>query len=165
MRRIVFIVALAVLATPISASAKSWQTFRSPHLAFAVQYPPGWHVTGSPTVGPVGLQSGTYSINIQVLPVRPAATIVQTTRQVTQSDSTFSRVRWTRTTLGGRPAMVGVDSPPTEGGVPISDGIYISSWRGRVYEVIFAAYHKPAFRRLNQFPSVYGQIFRTWRFL
>ena len=165
MRRLAPIAALVLLATPLHVSAKSWQTFRSPNLAFSVQYPPGWHVTGSATVGPVGLQSGTYSINIQVLPVRPASSIQQTTRQVTRTDPTFARVQWTRTTLGGRPAMVGVDSPPTEGGVPISDGIYISGWRGRVYEVIFAAYHKPAVRRLSQFPAVYGQIFRTWRFL
>ncbi|GAC1321791.1 MAG: hypothetical protein NVS2B16_01210 [Chloroflexota bacterium] len=134
-------------------------------MAFALQYPPSWRVTGSPTIGPVNFQSGVSGIDVRILPMRAAATIKQTVKQVTRSDITYARVHWVRTTLGRQPAMVGVDSPPTEGGVPLSDGIYITSWRGRVYVVIFTAYHKPAITRLGQFPAVYGQIFRTWRFL
>ena len=165
MRRFAAVIALALLANPFHASARGWSTFRDPKMAFALQYPPGWKVSGTPALGLVVLQSGTLSINVRMVPVRPGRNALQTARAVARLDPALSRVQWTRTTLGGRPARAGVDSPPTEGGVSVSDGIYVVTWRRRVYEVIIASYHKPALKRLSQFPAIYGQILRTWRFL
>lgn len=165
MQRLALVAVLAVLATPLQVSAAAWSTFQSKNLAFSIRYPSNWKEGGSPTLGPVTFQSGSMSMSIGFLPVKPASTIKQTVKRVGQYDQTFARVSWSRTTLGGRPSMAGVDSPSTEGGVAISDAVYIVGWRGRVYDVTLSSLHKPPYKRLQQFPAIYRQILSTWRFL
>ncbi|MGI8825465.1 MAG: hypothetical protein ACR2JC_07455 [Chloroflexota bacterium] len=164
MRRFVPLLFMGLLAAPLPALAGSWYTYHSNRMAFSLRYPPSWRVTG-PVTGPIVVAGPALSMNIQILPLRPAPSMRQTVSAVGRYDQALSRLRWTRTSLGGRPAMSSVLSPPTEGGVTLSDGVYISASRGHVYEVLFVTYHKPPTRRLARFPAVYGQILHTWRFL
>ncbi len=61
--------------------------------------------------------------------------------------------------------MATVIIPPTEGGALVSQAIYLTQWRSRVYEITLFSVHNPALSRVKQFLPVYGKILATWRFL
>jgi hypothetical protein len=84
----------------------------------------------------------------------------------TTGNQQFAHLHWSRTTLGGKAAMVGIIRPSTEGGVALSNAVLVTQWHTHIYEVSVTAYNsKPVPSRLQQFPRVYGQILRSWRFL
>jgi hypothetical protein len=78
--------------------------------------------------------------------------------------STFRSIHWTGTKLGGHAALTGVDRISTEGGVAMVDGVYLTTSGSRTYEIVMAAYNKPAPTTFSQFPGVYRTILSTWRF-
>jgi hypothetical protein len=110
-----------------------------------------------------------YGVVISVLHLNPGHTIRETVQRFVSyerrnGNAVFAHLHWTAATLGGRSAMGSVMVPPTEGGVAISYGVYLSAWRKRTYEVTIVSYGQLAARRLSKFPSVYRQILASWRF-
>ncbi len=189
MRRLVFVMMVATLVAPASASAGSpsmpsitrsstWHTFSSKRLGFAFRYPPGWKLIPS-SVAPQAARQvivwyqgrSNYQLNASLLPFKADRTLLATLkrflayeRSITQS-TMYAQIRWTSASLGGKPALAGVLRPPTEGGVAVANGIYLSQWRSRVYEVIITSTRSPALSQLGQFPSIYRKILATWRFI
>ena len=170
MRRFLPLVLLAGLAFPLIASASSWRQFSSKSFGFSVKYPAGWILSKTDVPQQVSIQhtgSKTYSLQISVIPVKPARTIGATMARVkayavSRGDASLRSVRWSATSLGGRPALAGVLHPPTEGGVAIADGIYVAASKKHVYELTSVAYGA---RSLAQFPSVYRTMLSSWHFL
>jgi hypothetical protein len=183
MRRFVLVFLLAVLLAPSGVSAasrkapKGWRVYTSRPMHISLEYPSNWKLfpmvlpnqPGEVTLSHQG--TSIYSLQIQILPFSAAASIGKTlqlflgyARRTTHS-SVYARTRWSAVTLGGRTAMAGVLRPSTEGGSSLSDAIYIAQWRGLVYEITAADFHKPPLSRLSQFPSIYAKILATWRFL
>ena len=188
MRRCVLAVLLAALILPASASAASprathhasipWRVYRNTRLGFAFRYPANWALNAGNPASKTGDQvaieypgRGNYSLTAEILPISATPSLSETLqrviayqRSVTHS-ALFAHIAWSRTSLGGRPAEAGVLRPSTEGGVPVSNGIYVTQWRSRVYQITIFSEHKPPFSRLSQFPSIYGRILATWRFI
>jgi hypothetical protein len=170
-----FLLALValVLLLPAIASAASWHRFSSKSLGFALQYPPGWRLTTSQQPKQVALQyqgHQVYSLQVSLLAVKPGSSMAQTLSRVTTyerslGDTAFVSVHWAAASVGGRSAVAGVFRPSTEGGVAISTGIYLTASRSRVYELTVVDYRHPPASKLAQFPGIYQQILKTWRFL
>ncbi len=172
-RRSLFLV-IAALCLPGIALAASWHHAGSKSLGFTVLYPPGWHesVIQQPD-GPQLVLSyqgkRVYALMIQVLALKPASSASQTTSRFVQYErrqgsSEFDSVRWSRASIGGRPAESGIARPSTEGGVAAAQGIYVVASKTRVYEITLASYGSRAVSAIGQFPAVYRQILATWRF-
>jgi len=189
MHRVLFAVFLATLVAPLDVSARSWQSaahkgatpwyhFSDKKLGFAFRYPPNWRLTNSnlPTTFPKSISlsyqgTTTYALTASLLAL-PAGRLLGDTlnRFIATARSNRSTLvataRWARTSLGGIPSMVTiVKGPPTEGGVTVSNAIYIARWRARVYEITLFCQRRPAPSSLTQFPSVYLHILSTWRFI
>lgn len=175
MRRICSPMLLIMLALPTLAHATSWRTFHNRQLGFAFHYPGTWKLALSnlPSNKQVTInsQSGpAYALVASIVAARPGHSLGQTmqrfvTYEMSIGNAQLSHLHWSRTDLGAKPAMVGIVKPSTEGGVAIANAILVTQWRGHIYEVTLTAYSKPAPSHLRQFPGVYGQILRSWRFL
>jgi hypothetical protein len=173
MRRSLVALILLLFLTPTLASAESWKSFSSKSFGFSVRYPTGWSLMMVQQTKQLLLQHQghpVYSVNVSVLPVKSAGSPTKTVERVTtyqrrMGNTDFASIHWTSTSVGGHAARAGILQPPTEGGVALSNGIYIVSSGSRVYEITLAAYRKPAARSLAQFPSVYRRILSTWHFL
>jgi hypothetical protein len=178
MRRVLSGLLLAIVIAPLAPlaahAAKPWPLFSNKHLGFSVRYPPGWKVAAfdqlqNKQVTMISSGKVNYALNVTILPLRPGKTR-QATKNVfvsfearSQHNPIFQRVPWSATTLGGRTASVTLIKPSTEGGVGISSAVYVVPWRNSLYEITLTAYKRLS--RLGQFPALYGQILRTWRFL
>jgi hypothetical protein len=175
MRRVLISLCLLTLAAPLAAQASTWRHFTSKKLGFGLQYPADWQVLsslapGSPQTEFLHQRQPVYALTVSVLPIKPASTASATARLVVRyfsqrGDTTLSAVRWAPASLGGHPAVAGILRPPTEGGVAQTEAIYLAPWRSRIYEISMAAYGGHQLSRLDQFPSVYRQMLRTWRYL
>lgn len=189
MRRIVSALLLSLICMPVAAFAAkgqvvpvhkksfgSWRASTDKHLGVVLRYPGDWSVvrqSTGPGSGELSLVSSraNYAINAFALPFAASGSIDATLshfiayERSTTHSNVYNQTRWSSARLGGRPARVGIIKPPTEGGVAISDGIYLTQWRGRSIEVTIMAYRKPPASRLSQFPSIYFQILSTWRFV
>lgn len=175
MRRLLFLLVPAILLVPTSVSASSWLSFQSRQIGVAIRYPANWKLIQSNSLlnkqVTLTYSSKTlYDLNVTVEPVAPGRTPEQTVSRFMAHEhrismTAYDRIHWYRTTLAGHPAMAGVSKPSTEGGIPISNGVYIVGWRNHVYDVKIFSYHKPPLSRLNQFPAIYQQILSTLHFL
>jgi hypothetical protein len=187
MHRLMFAIVLAALLFPAGAAASSknttspkktsvaWRTYSSKKLGFTLRYPTNWSVLSA--TGPGNQQvllsqrTTSYGLTITVLPIGVEPTIRSTlqrymTYQQQLHNAIFSRIRWSQTSIGGWPAMVGVArSPATEGGITVSDAVYVTQSRSHVYQIVAVSYHRPPLSQLSQFPAIYGQILKTWRFI
>jgi hypothetical protein len=185
--RLVCAVLLAVLVTPTVAAASTrqsahshataWRAFTSKKLGIAFRYPATWRavqgvaVTGAANQVMVSAPSPSHNaLTAQIVPVRAAPSLRATMShflayQRAAGDTNYARVAWSSTSLGKRPAMATVIIPPTEGGALVSQAIYLTQWRSRVYQVTLFSLHKPALARVKQFLPVYGKILATWRFI
>jgi hypothetical protein len=174
MRRILLVLLLPALLLPTAASAAGWHTFLSKPLGLAIKYPPGWKATAINQAGNKQLDliyagKVNYSLTVLVLPFRPGANISASRATFVNYESnqlhisSFKRLGWTPLTIGGHPALAGIVSPPTEGGVKISNAVYLVSARRSVFEINAIAYHRLS--QLSQFPAIYRQILATWRFV
>ncbi|HLJ68449.1 MAG TPA: hypothetical protein VKX16_13925 [Chloroflexota bacterium] len=173
MRRIALALALAVSLTPAISFASGWRTLSSQSLGFTVHYPAGWRVTSTSQVGvrqvSIQQQGTSYAVTISILNVRPGRSAADTVRRFLAferrlGEGMFARVRWEPSLLGGRASMAGVATPPTEGGVGLSLGVYVAGWRSHIYEVTLLDNHQPPLHSLGSFPRVYAQIIGSWRF-
>ena len=170
MRRYLGVLALAAALVPAGALAASWHHFSSKSFGFSVKYPSGWTVTQTAIPQQVSIQrSGTpaYSVQVSVPGVKAGANIARTLFNVkafelSRGNAPFAPAHWTQATIRGHPAMVALVRPSTEGGVAVSDAIYVTSSRTHVYEITTVAYGASS---LSKFPSVYGKILKSWRFL
>ena len=173
MRRALILTILAAALVPGVTSAASWRHYSSKVLGFTIKYPSDWKVLQSAPSQPVSIQrsgSTVYSITVAVLPIKPshsiAATMARTRSYEHQiGNTTFASIHWQQVRVGGKPGMAGVLRPPTEGGVPVANGIYVLASRAHVYQVTVVAFEKPAPKTLSRFPSVYRQILGSWRYL
>lgn len=187
MRRAMLALMLAAALAPMSASASNghptpgkapsahpaqWYTFRSARFAVSFRYPASWKVSSvfnlsNKQIWLQHLGIPNYSMDVAVEPFKAGSTVQASLKTfiAAQHNPAMSRAHWTRTTVGGQPAMVGVVTPNTEGGVTISAAIYIVNWRSHVYEILLQANHKPPLSRLSQFPPMYQTILKSWKFL
>lgn len=187
-RRVLVLILLAALLAPAGAAASSkhstkpqpkgvaWRTYSNKKLGFSLRYPGNWRLTPSSTSlnAQVLLSySGKtpYGLTITVLPMSVRPTLGATLQQFIalqqqQNNMIFARIKWTSASVGGKPAMAGVArSPATEGGISISDAVYVTQSRSHVFQILAVSYHRPPLSQLSQFPSIYTQILKTWRFL
>lgn len=174
MRRLALAIFVLVLLLPAAAHAAMWHKTGSKSLGFTVRYPATWHATAfsqgvarETTLSHQGKQI--YALEISVLSLKPGKTPWQTVLtfarwQHGQGNSEFSRSRWVPASMGGRHGYGTVTRPPTEGGVRLSQGIYLVGWHGHIYEVTMQAYSPRSLSYLSQFPSAYSRILATWRF-
>jgi hypothetical protein len=180
MRCLLFALCLAAVMLPGSASAarpsakNPWRSFSSKTLGFSLSYPKAWKLTASNIS--IGGQASlsyagrtNYGLTIFVIPIRPARFLRNTLSSFLAYErsmhiTAYAQLHWTLSSVAGHPAMAAVAKPATEGGAPISDGIYLTQSTRHVYQIEFVAYHKPPLSRLSQFPAVYSQILRTLRF-
>jgi hypothetical protein len=175
MRRLSPAILLVMFALPGLAHAASWRSFHSRQLGVAFHYPGTWKLTVSNLPGnrqvTINSQSGpAYALVATVLAARPGHSLGQTMQRFVSYESSIgnaqlAHLHWSRAALGGKSAMVGIVRPSTEGGVAIANAILVTQWRSHIYEVTLTAYSKPAPSHLRQFPGVYSQILRSWRFL
>lgn len=180
MRRLsisLFIAAAVVMVAvpPTIANAGSWNTFRSKALGFAVKYPTGWHAVSSSQLAVrqvvISRQSAQpLAVNVYVYHLRSGHSVSQTLHSFLQAEkrsgnAAYAHVKWTATTIGSRPAMAGIMKLATEGGVPLSYGVYVSAWKAHIYAIMVSVYRNPAPKSIGQIPAIYGQILRTWKFI
>ena len=98
----------------------------------------------------------------QAAPIAPPTGVISSEMS---SDNGVTQVRWWPTSLGHKAGFAGISRPPTEGGVGLTQGIYVVPWHSRIYALTMTAYGRPVPTRMSQFPSIYRQILATWRFL
>jgi len=189
MRPIFLVILLATLSATVSPATGSvaasankhsntWRTFTSKKLGFAFRYPSTWTLTlggvGPQTAGQVEVAHqgrSIYQMNAVLLPIRADRTLPQTMKrflayeQATTQSTMFNHIRWVSTTVGRSPALVGILRLPTEGGVAVSNAIFVMQSRTHAYEITLTSNRSPAPTRISQFPSVYAQILATWRFI
>jgi hypothetical protein len=175
MRRLILVLLVTVFLLPAPANAASWHSFTSKSLGFALRYPPGWHAVPSATL--TGQQvvfsyqaRQLYAVTVSVLNLTPGSSPQKTLQRFLSyekraSGTQYSAMHWSSATFAGKKAEAGISAPPTEGGVTISQGIYVVGGKRHVYAVALTAYAKRPLARLSQFPAVYRQILATWRFL
>lgn len=171
-----FIFALALfLMLPLTALAGSWKTYDGHKLGFRVRYPSTWQVassTQSKAEQVVVSHGGTHVYNVQilVLDVHPGKSLSDTVArfvsyQTGLGDTGFKHVHWKAAKVGGKKGRVGVLSPPSEGGVSVSQAYYIVPWKAHIYQIMLAAYERHALKSARLFPGIYRQILSTWRFV
>lgn len=176
LRRISLLVFVLLAGSPSIAHAAGWHRFTSKPMHFTVRYPASWMVV--PTYLPgtfrvqMGLRSGTQSMAVQFLPIHPAKTIRATANRYagymsrTSGDGSYRHIRWSNIRVARRQGVAGVLKPlRTEGGLAMVRGIELVQYKGRVYEIEFGLFRRTAPRSINQFPAVYREIMRSWRFL
>jgi hypothetical protein len=189
MRPFIFVVLLATLSATVSPATSSvtassikrsnaWRTFTSKRLGFSFRYPSTWTLS-SGGVGPqaagqveVAHQGRSiYQLNALLLPIKAERTLPKTMKrflayeQATTQSTMFNHIRWASTTVGHSPALVGILRPSTEGGVAVSNAIFVTQSRTHAYEIMLTSNRSPAPTSISQFPSVYAQILATWRFI
>jgi hypothetical protein len=175
LRRLLLVPLLAVIVTSGGAAASSWQTFSSKSLGFAIRYPTGWKALSVAQPGAKQIQfsyqgTTTYTVNVTILNLDGGTSLgVLKQRFVAfqrrSGNAIAAGMHWSPVTLAGRHGIGGVYIPATEGGVSVSDGMYVIPWKSRTYVVDLQSVQKPAPRNLNRFPAIYKQILATWRFL
>jgi hypothetical protein len=175
MRRVLVSLLLALTIAPMAASAaQPWRLVSDKHLGFSVRVPPGWKVekvdqfqSNQLTMTYAGKVN--YALNVTILPFKSGASIQATKNTFvtfeagSQHNSIFVHLPWSATAIGGRNALVTLVKPSTEGGVNLTSAVYVVTSRGNVYMITTQAYRRLV--RLSQFPALYSQILRTWRFL
>jgi hypothetical protein len=175
MRRVAFVVILAVWLASGSAAASSWRLFKSTQFGFSVRFPSTWKVSSSSAsfnrqVLFVDRGHSNDSVSVFLLPIHPASSITSTVKryesyEAGMQNTVYAHLSWVTTSLAGKPARFGVARPPTEGGVPVSDGVYVAQSRSRVYQITLTSYSTRPLSRPSQFPTIYARILSTWRFL
>jgi hypothetical protein len=156
-------------------AASAWKPFHNAALHVSFRYPAGWTVMASATPGAGGQIMLTrqgrmpYALRLTVLPIRAAGSLSVTVKRASAyqrsvGDTSLMHLKWQSTRLGNVPAQAGVAIPSTEGGVGVSQGIFVTGWKGHVYELIISGYGHPVPSKLSSFPSIYFQILKTWRF-
>jgi hypothetical protein len=175
MRRLGGMLVVAVLMSTAVASAASWHRFSDRAFGFSLTYPGDWRATVAnvPGVQQLELQrqgKTPYAMSVLVLDIRPGANPQQTVERVVAHEQStggggLGSVHWSAATVGGKPALAGVLRPPTEGGVLLSNAIYVVGWRTHIYEIILTAYSHPSPSRVSQFPAAYARILKSWRFM
>jgi hypothetical protein len=175
MSRVLLGFLLAITIAPLTASAAHpWQPYTNKHLGFTVQYPPGWKVAAvdqfqNQQVSIIHSGKKNYAVNVTIMPFKSGATIQATKNAFiafenkTEHNPIFVHLTWSPAAVGGRTALVTLVKPSTEGGVRLTSAVYIVTWRANVYQITLDAYERLS--RLSQFPSIYGKILRTWRFI
>lgn len=185
--RLVFTLLLAALMTPVSASAATpysvqvrasgSHSLRSKALGIAFRYPANWKVVNQAPAGNAQAQVTVAAplpshdaLTAQIVGIKAAASLRTTlkrfvTYQSGMGNTTFAHAAWHSVSLGKSSAMATVVVPSTEGGASVSQAIYVTQSRSRVYQVTLFSIHTPARSRLSQFLPVYGKILATWRFL
>jgi len=183
MRRIMCVVVLAAALSPGIVQAGAWHMLDSPKLKFSLRYPASWKASviyrASIKMAFMFQRSSPadHSMTIVIQPIRAAGSMKMTLRRYIDFKSrplgtgrkraftlAYAHARWTATSLGGRPAMMAVISPPKKSKLSISNVVYVSASRGQVYEVNLNGYHKPPWRKVSQFPSIYKTILSSFRF-
>lgn len=175
LRRLLLVPLLALIITSGGASAASWHAFTSKSLGFAVRYPSGWKALSVAQPGAKEIQfsyqgTTTYTVNVTILNLNGGKTLSSLKQrfvafQQRSGNTNVASMKWRAATLAGRHGMGGVYVPATEGGVPVSNGMYVIPWHARTYVVNLLSVQKPAPRSLDRFPAIYKQILATWRFL
>lgn len=181
-RRLVLTLVVVLVCAPLSVSAASkpkpsaWRTFSSRSVGVSFRFPSSWRLSGSSAIAKTVVLTGSGRTFYGLTVLRPGfspgfsaqATLqrfISYERSVAHT-SIYARAHWIFTSVGGQPASAGVIRFPSEGGLAtLADAIYVAQAHGRVYEIVMASSHKPPLSRLSQFPSVYGQILRSWRFI
>ena len=174
MRRALVFASILLFTAPSATAAAGWHNFSNRGLGFKFRYPSSWHLTTA-TTGNVkqvtAFSTDTrYSLTAELYPVKASSSLSGTLRKyVTYARSingpAVTHYRWVRTTLARRPAEGTVTYPATEGGVHLADGLYVLSAGRRIYSVEIETRGNKLPKSLAAFPSVYRQIFKTWRFL
>jgi len=171
MRRTFFVLFCAMVLLPLSAQAAPAQrVFSNRIMAFSARVPDNWQVQAigvqlAHTVLFLAPHNHNINMSVRIIPIIASSTVAQTTRRAYRADPVLKGLHFNATSIGGRPAMVTVLKSSTEGGLYIADLIYITQWNRRVYEIIGFSIHKPPYSRISQFPAVYQQILRSWRWL
>ncbi len=173
MRRAALIVIVALFILPARVQASSWHTFTSKQYAFTVRYPSSWAVIAEYQPGTWQLTStgrtSRYSISIAVLPIKAGRSLAELKRRFAgyeraSGNVEVAGVRWSSTSLGGKPALEGVLRLSTEGGAPVTDGFYLAASRSRVYQMTLVSIGKARLESVAKFPAIYREIVATWRF-
>jgi hypothetical protein len=189
MRTIILAILLATLSavgssatSPGTASASKhsnpWRTFASKKLGFSFRYPSTWTLNSGGVAPQAGSQveiahqgRSIYQMIALLLPIKAERTLPQTMKrflayeQAATQSTMFNHIRWAPTTVGRSPALVGIMRLPTEGGVAVSNAIFVTQSRTRAYQITLTSNRSPAPTGISQFPSVYTQILATWRFI
>lgn len=177
MRRNLLAACLAalVLVLPSTVSAASWHTYSSKSFGVAFRYPANWHRSvmksgGMEQVTVFYQGKQVYNLSASWLRVAPSGSLAATMQQVQTyeketGNATFQSIVFHRTKLAGKSAFAGIMTPPTEGGVAVSQALYIVPWRSHVYQVTFSANGKHPIKAISAFPAVYLQILASWRFI
>lgn len=160
---------LLVAMVPSVAAASAQHQFRDRSFGFALRYPNGWTLQRSisPTKQITLVQSGRsqHAITITILSWRARGTIASSIKIVQRYMGAYRHAKWTAARLGKQPARVTVLHPQTEGGVGVAEGIYLSQWKHKIYQVQITAYTSHPPKTIAAFPKVYHQILGTWRFI
>jgi|SRR5579884_726845 len=168
LRALVPFLLLAAIVPSVAAASPQHQ-FRDRSFGFALRYPNGWTLQRSipPTKQITLVQSGhgQHAITVTVLNWRAGRTIAASVKIVQRYMGAYRRVTWRAARLGNQPARVAVLHPQTEGGVGVAEGIYLSQWKGKIYQVQISAYTSHPPKTVAAFPKVYRQILGTWRFI
>ncbi|MGH2443868.1 MAG: hypothetical protein ACRDFX_12005 [Chloroflexota bacterium] len=171
-----FLALAVVLGGPsVSASAASWQHFVSKSLGFSLRYPRGWSRHAVDQLGSRQLllsnrKNQAYAFSVTIIPIKAGASSAQTLHRFVRyerglGNTTLASIHWSKAQVGHRAAESGVLRPATEGGVGLAQGVYVASWKSRVYEISVTAYGKHVPSKLGGFPAVYARILATWRFI
>jgi hypothetical protein len=172
-RRFVLVFLFLALFAPASAVAASWHEFKSGPLGLAVKYPATWRAVPSYLPGSKQVELGysgrtNYSLTIQAIPIKPAKTLLIVMHRFNQFEQrnrqSLGGVHWRMVRVGGHPAWGTISRPATEGGVAMSEGLFVMQSRHHVYEITEIAYSHPPPASLARFPGIYGHILATLRF-
>src|SRR5579875_515430 len=168
MRRLLPFLLLLVLLPGVAQAASEHQ-FRDHSFGFSLRYPSGWTLQRS--IGPSKqlslVQKGhsQHAITVTILGWHAVKNLTASLHTVKRYVGAYRHVAWSRSKLGKSTALVAVLRPETEGGVGITEGIYLSQWKGKIYQVQITSYTAHPPRTIGAFPAVYRQILTTWRFI
>jgi hypothetical protein len=175
LRRLLLVPLLALIATSGVAAASSWHAFSSKSLGFAVRYPAGWRALSVAAPGAKQIQfsyqgATTYTVDVTILNLNGGTSLATLKQRFVaferrSGNSNVAAIHFSPVTLAGRHGIGGVYIPATEGGVSVSNGMYVVPWKTRTYVVNLQSVESPAPKSLDRFPTIYKQILATWRFI
>lgn len=174
-RRLLLLPLIVLILSAGTASAASWQAFSSKSLGFALRYPTGWKALSITQPGAPQIQfsrAGTvpYTVNVTVLSLNGGSSLSTLTKRFVAyeqraGNASVAAMHWKPVTLAHHRGIGAVYVPATEGGVSVSNGMYVVPWKKRTYVINLQSVQKPAPTSLNRFPAIYQQILASWRFL
>jgi hypothetical protein len=173
MRRATFLLlagSIFAALTP-SVEAQSWRVFSSKQLHMRIKYPAGWKAAISALPGNRSVQvskagNPPYSLSITLISLRPSSKLAASVRKYVHSQlpgaTSLACSHWTATRVGRSAALVTLQWPPTEGGVTLSQAIFLVQSKSHLYQIMETGYGSKPIRRLSSFPSVYAAMLKTW---